>query len=186
MAARDFADGGRVHVVGTTADALWSDWVNWPAFPIVVERLTATGSRPQDLSRHDLRPDGRFEIEVDPARHRLDVELRALSGDGELRTFAAPADGAAATTVTIPMRDLRGHGLFAVVRHPHAGGEDTTLVARNPLLEEGLLAPIVGSELVGRLPAELRDRLTVRSAAAASTAARDVAGGGLARLLGAL
>lgn len=186
MAGKTFEDGGRVHVIGTTADAQWTDWADWPAFPILVERLTSTSARPQDLSKHDLRPDGRFAVEVDPAVHRPDVEVRPLGDEGETRTYAAPPAGVEKVQVEIPMTDLDGLGLFEVARRTHAGGRETVLIARNPLLAEGELEPTAGGALVSELPPEIRDRITVRVGPSAAAVTRDAGGGGMWRMLGLL
>jgi hypothetical protein len=185
MAARTFENGGAVHVVGTTADASWTNLPAQFVFPILVDRLTRTVARPQDLSRNDQRPDGVFELRIDPAEHRPDVEVRRLGDEGDTRTFAAPPSGTEAVTVAIPMRDLDGTGLFEVLRRSHAGGAEVELIARNPLVDEGILDPAPAGTLAAGLPAEVRDRLSIRQGAEA-VAARAVEGGSAWRLLGAL
>lgn len=185
MVAKNLEDGGRVTVIGTTADDRWTNWAAWPPFPIIAAEITATSARPQDLARHDLRPDGSFEVAVDPAVHRPDVELRPRGDDGDTRTFAAPPAGTETVRVEIPMAELEGLGLFEVVRRTHAGASETTLIARNPLLEEGLLDPLAAADLTASLPEELRGRMTVRAGAGAAVT-RDVDAGGAWRVLGML
>ena len=183
LVGKPFGDGGRVHVIATSSDAGWTDWPRWPAFLITLERLHATTARPQDFGRTNLRPDGTLIVDVDPSRHRPDVEVRSRGGDAEARTFAAPPSGADVVAVKVPMAELAGTGLFAVVRKTHAGGEDTLLCARNPLPEEGELEPLGSAALVGSLPEELRERVTVREGQEQATT-RDAGGGSLWRWLG--
>lgn len=183
LVTRPFGDGGRVHVIATSADAAWTDWPRWPAFLITLERLHATTARPQDFGRANLRPDGSLSVEVDPSRHRPDFEVRARDGESESRTYAAPPAGTSVVAVNVPMADLHGYGLFAIARRTHAGGEDVQLCARNPLPEEGDLEPLGSAALVASLPEALRERVTVLDGAE-QAAARDAGGGSLWRLLG--
>ena len=183
LASRNFGDGGRVHVIATTADATWTDWPRWPPYLITVEQIWATSARPQDFAHATLLPTGTFRTEVDPAKHRPDVELRPVAGDGDVLTFAAPPAANEVVGVDVPMRELTGYGVFVVARKTHAGGEDLELLARNPLLEESDLDPITASNLLAAVPDELRDRFDVREGVGGG-AGIDVGGGRLWRMLG--
>jgi hypothetical protein len=186
MAARTRGDrGGSVHVVGTSADAAWTNMPAQFVFPILVDRLVRIAARVQDLGARDLRPDATFSVAVDPARHRPDVEVRARDGSGEVFTFAAPPDGGGA--VDVPMAQLEGLGLFDVVRSLHGGGQETEIVARNAQVEEGRLTPCGAPTFTAAVPAELRELVRVREVRTDGAAVDDAARGASTwRFLGAL
>ncbi|MFO1054147.1 MAG: BatA domain-containing protein [Planctomycetota bacterium] len=183
LVSRSFGSGGRVHLITTTADVAWTDWPRWPPFVITLERLHATSARPQDFARSNLAPTGTFEVTVDPSKHRPDVEVRRADGSGDPITFAAPPAGSDVVAVRIPMRDLSGYGAFVVARKTHAGGEDSVLVSRNPLLEESDLEPIGIAGLTSSVPEELRDRFSAREGGEGAGSTSDQ-GSSLWRLLG--
>lgn len=186
MVGRNRGDrGGSVHVVGTSADAAWTNLPAQFVFPILADRLVQTASRTQDRGARDLRPDATFAVEVDPARHRPDVEVRARDGSGEVFTFAAAPDGGG--TVEVPLDQLRGLGLFDVVRSLHGGGEEVETIARNALLSEGDLKPCGVNAFEAALPEELRELVRVREVrAGGASLGDDVRGASTWRFLGAL
>ncbi|MGA0867641.1 MAG: BatA domain-containing protein [Planctomycetota bacterium] len=186
MAARSRGDrGGSVHVVGTSADAAWTNLPAQFVFPILADRLVRTASRVQDQGARDLRPDATFVVGVDPAIHRPDVEIRARDGSGEVFTFAALPDRA--TEVEVPMAQLQGLGLFDVVRALHGGGQETETLARNALVDEGELGPTGGVAFSAAVPEDLRSLVRVREIGAGEPVVDDGARGASTwRFLGAL
>ncbi len=186
MAAHSRGDrGGSVHVVGTSADAAWTNLPAQFVFPILADRLVQTAARAQDVGARDLRPDATFVVDVDPARHRPDVEVRARDGSGDVFTFAALPDRG--TEVDVPMVQLHGLGLFDVVRALHSGGQETETLARNALVAEGDLEPAGASAVTAAVPEELRGVVRVREVSSGEAPVDDgVRGASTWRLLGAL
>ncbi|MGE0142497.1 MAG: BatA domain-containing protein [Planctomycetota bacterium] len=164
LVSRGFPEGGRVHLLTTSADAQWTDWPRWPPFIMTVRRLHATGARAQPYGLTNLTPRDVLRVEVDPTRHRPDVEVRQEFGSAESVTMAAPPSGSEVATVDVAMRDLSGYGVFVAARRLHAGGEEPTRFARNPVREESALAAVTATALEALIPEPLRDRCSIHSA----------------------
>ncbi|MBK8980537.1 MAG: BatA domain-containing protein [Planctomycetes bacterium] len=181
--------GGRTFLLTSSADALWTNLPRLPAFPLLVQEILAYAARANDPSARNLGPDGVWRTVVDPGVHRPDVAVAPLADRNDVTTFAAAdALGAEPVAVAVPMAQLRGYGLFEVRRERHAGGSDRELLARNPLLDEGLLTPLPAGELRAVLPEDAQEHVTIlRTTDGQSGGVRSLGGdGGLWRWLGAL
>jgi hypothetical protein len=129
---------------------------------VLANEMHRFAARAQDDGRHNQLPGGRIVYELDAATHKPDVLVRALTEEGEERTFtppAAPAEGAAAQSVTVPMRELQSLGLFEARVALQAGPVDRRLFARNVPPVEGRLRRAAGADVFKAYPPGLEERL---------------------------
>lgn len=175
LLSRTFGDGGEVMLVTTTADQRWSNWVRWPTFLIVTQEMHKLAAKVRDDAANNLGPKGTLHLPLDSGRYRPDVVVRRVAPDSLEQTFTARMLGDAEqatleSSVTIPMRDLRGLGLFEVRLTPHAGQRERRLLSRNAPVLEGELATITQRELFRSYPDDLQSRVTVVEDSAARAA----------------
>src|SRR5690606_19694482 len=186
MVAHSVAGGGRVFVIGSSADAHWTDLCIRPVFPILINELHAAAARPQDFARDNFLPHDTLDVTVDPGVFRSDVTVEPLGAAIEARTFAPDGAATGELSVRIPLPELEGYGVFAVKREAHAGGTDVRFITRNPLIEEGDLEPLPGTHLLATYPDEVRTALTIRSGASEAAARAEASTSGMWRWLGLL
>ena len=161
MVSRNFEGGGEVVLVTTTADTRWTNWPSWPAFLIVSQEVHRLVARPTSDDDVNLGQAGTLVLPVDPGLYRPDVVVRSREDEGVERTFTAQSDqpGDMEASVSIPMGDLRGFGLFEMQLTPHSGNRETRLFARNPPEAESRLAKADTGRLSLAMPEDVRDRI---------------------------
>lgn len=157
LVARSREDAGTVLLCASTADAAWTNWPATPAYLVTWTEAQRFAAPRQDLGADNLLPSSTWRLALDPARHRLDVLVRALREDAAERTLTAGPDGALA----VPMGEVRGYGLFEAVVTPHAGEPERRVFSRNAHLGESDLRPLRGDGLLSAYGAEFQQRVTV-------------------------
>ncbi|MCA8963316.1 MAG: BatA domain-containing protein [Planctomycetes bacterium] len=173
------AHGGEVALLAVTADNFWSNLPATHLFLVLANQLQRFAARRADFSAFNLTSDGTFRDELDPGTYRPDVTARALIGDGDERTFTAaaakpaptgpqpggdPAPAPATTKerleLTVPMRELRQLGAYALDFVRHDGDADERRIARNVSVEESNMTSFPVAAFARTYPAEVHDRVT--------------------------
>lgn len=178
---------GRTVVFGTTADDFWTDLPKplFQVFPPLCNEVVVWAARPQDDTASNLGAREVHRRVLDAGAFRADVGVRSLQEDGEQRTFTATApEGAAADQLelAVPMRELRGFGLFELTLTRHVGEPEHGLLARNPPLREGELLRLTRSTFAGAFPAEVVERVVIEDGGSVADSLQ-ASGGDLARSL---
>jgi hypothetical protein len=158
---------GRVVLFTSTADDLWTNMPLWASvYAVVCQGIHRFVARAQDDAGTNLSPRDAWTVRLDVGKYRPDVVVRSLGEAGGERTYSAPPPPgtAAESAVTVPMRELRGFGLFEAELTPHGGGRERRLFARNPPVRESELALIDGASVLRAYPPELADRMRVSDA----------------------
>jgi len=171
--------GGEVALFAVTADKHWSNLPVTDLFVPAVMELHRFAARRRDASGHNLEPDSSYETELDPGIYRADVTVRALSGDGDERTFTAvepepavtppgaapaPVTGQGSWDLTVPMSELRQLGAYAVEYSRHDGVPEAHMLARNLSVAESQLQGFTPPMFNRLFPKDLHDRVTFVSA----------------------
>ena len=152
--------GGEVSLFAITADNFWSTLPSTDLFVVVVNQLHRSSARRQDTTGQNLTPDGTWRLSLDQATHRLDVTLRALTGDDERTFTATEPQPQAPAMLTVPMTDLRNLGAYEIELGRHDGQPDKRLLARNAPIAESRLVGLPDNAFQRLYPQELHDRVT--------------------------
>ena len=155
------AAGGEVLLVGTTADARWTDWPTTYSFLITCNAIHRFAVKVRDDAEANLSPRGALRVGLDPSRYRPDAITRSLREGAAERTFSAVADASGTFQLDVPMSELEGFGLFALQLSPHAGVHEQRLLARNPPVDEGRLQKMAPDEFFAGCPPEVAARTTI-------------------------
>ncbi len=152
-----------------TADKHWTNLPVTDLFVPAVMELHRFAARRRDASGHNLGPDSTYRSEIDPGVYRPDITVRALGGDDDERTFtavepkrdpAAPAAEQPPWQLTVPMRELRELGAYAIDYSRHDGVLEQRILARNPAPGESRLQGFTDRSFARLFPPDLHDRVT--------------------------
>ncbi|MEZ5966713.1 MAG: BatA domain-containing protein [Planctomycetota bacterium] len=189
MVARESSEGrGRVVVVGTTADAFWTSLPlpTTELFPPLVNEIVVWTARAQNDVRRNLSSRDVYRRDIDAATYRADVVVRSVADSADQRTFTASAAADAGSqdhlTLTVPMAELHGFGLFEAGLARHVGAEEAELLSRNPPLREGELLRLTRVAFERSFPPDVVERVVVEDGEAKSTYL-EASGSDLARSL---
>ena len=187
LVSKTIGRGGYSILFGSSADDHWTDFCITPAYLVVCQELHKYATRQHSLASYNLSTRDSLRLDFDPADYRRDVLISGLGVDGLERTFTAlegvpGSDGEVTATLTVPMRELMGLGLFQVVMTPQRGDVERRLLARSGPVDEGRMQRLSRAQWLGSFPG-FEDRLEILEQEETQAGGREAGRGELWRLL---
>ena len=187
LASKTIGRGGYSILFGSSADDHWTDFCITPAYLVVCQELHKYATRQHSLASYNLLTKDTFRLEFDPADYRRDVLISGMGVDGLERTFTAldgapGVDGEVSSSLSAPMKELDGLGLFHVAMTPQRGAVEKRLLVRSAPVDEGQMQRLSRVEWLRSYP-DFADRLEILEESGSQVGAREPDRGELWRLL---